>query len=254
MDGFAAGERAWVERFGNLRNTVRQVLIGRQLADHVQPGVSVLDVGCGQGTQSIRLAQRGCSVVGVDPSPQLLEQCTVDADAAGVSLDLRRGELGNLDAVVGDRSFEVVCAHGVLMYLDDPRLALDQLIDRIAPGGLLSVTFRNGDALAFRPGMRRQWQAAVQAIDATTYVNELGLRARADRLDDVTGHLIDRGLSIEAWYGVRVFTDPAPAEEEAVTGADLEWLLRAEQQACTQDPYRRLASQIHVLARRPAHS
>lgn len=254
MGEFSAGEDTWTERLGNLRNTVRQELIGRHLDDHVQDGASVLDIGCGQGTQAIRLARRGCSVTGVDPSEQLLARCAADVDVAGVAVDLRRGHLEDLDAVLGDRTFEVVCAHGVLMYLDDPMLALDRLSDRVAPGGLLSVTFRNGDALAFRPGMRGEWQAAVEAMDATTYVNELGVRARADRLDDVTERLARRGMSIEAWYGVRVFTDAAPGEERAGSGPDLQWLLRAEQQACARDPYRRLASQLHVLARQPDHA
>lgn len=40
---------------------------------------------------------------------------------------MRQGHLEDLDAVLGDRTFEVVCAHGVLMYLDDPMLALDRL-------------------------------------------------------------------------------------------------------------------------------
>lgn len=253
MDAFTAGENTWTERLGNLRNTVRQEPIGRHLDDHVQDGAAVVDIGCGQGTQAIRLARRGCSVTGVDPSAHLLARCAADVDVAGVAVEMRQGHLEDLDAVLGDRTFEVVCAHGVLMYLDDPMLALDRLSDRVAPGGLLSVTFRNGDALAFRPGIRGQWQAAVEAMNATTYVNELGVRARADRLEDVTEHLEGRGMSIEAWYGVRVFTDARPGEEGAVTGPDLEWLLRAEQQACARDPYRRLASQLHVLARQPDH-
>lgn len=127
MDEFSAGENTWTERLGNLRNTVRQELIGRHLEDHVQDGASVVDVGCGQGTQAIRLARRGCSVTGVDPSAHLLARCAADVDVAGVAVEMRQGHLEDLDAVVGDRTFEVVCAHGVLMYLDDPMLALDRL-------------------------------------------------------------------------------------------------------------------------------
>lgn len=250
---FAGGERSWVERFGNLRNTVRQELIGRQLEHHVRYGVSVLDVGCGQGTQAIRLARRGCRVVGVDPSPALLEQLASDARAAGVDVERRLGSIDDLGSLLGDRTFEVVCAHGLLMYLDDPQIALDQLADRVAPGGLLSVTFRNASALAFRPGMRGQWQAAVAAFEASTYTNELGVHARADHLNDVATHLGHRGLHVAAWYGVRVFTDPLPADEDTLTGEDLQWLLRAEEQAGSRDPYRHLGSQIHVLARRSAH-
>lgn len=48
MNRFAASEDLWLERLGNLRNAVRQELIGRQLGEHVRDGSSVLDVGCGQ--------------------------------------------------------------------------------------------------------------------------------------------------------------------------------------------------------------
>ncbi len=252
MDRFAAGEAAWVERLGNLRNEVRQELIGRQLDDHVRDGAHVLDVGCGQGTQAIRLARRGCRVVGVDPSDDLLERFESGARAAGLDVEASRGRLGDLDALLGDRRFDVVCAHGLLMYLDDTGTALEQLAARLESDGILSVTFRNGAALAFRPGMRRQWQATVDAFDAVSYVNELGVRARAERLDDVAGQLHRQGLTVDAWYGVRVFTDPASADERAVDSEDFEDLIRAEQMAGSRDPYRQLASQIHLIARKQA--
>ncbi len=249
VDSFAAGQKVWVERLGYLRNAVRQELIGRQLDGHVRDGVNVLDVGCGQGTQAIRLARRGCTVVGVDPSQELLERFTADALATAVDVDIRRGRLEDLDALLSDRRFDVVCAHGLLMYLDDPETALAQLAERLEPGGTLSVTFRNGATLAFRPGMRRQWQLAVEAFEARTYVNELGVEARADRLEDISRSLAKRRLTIEAWYGVRVFTDPASPDEPAIAGDDFEHLIRAEQLAGSRDPYRQLASQIHVIAR-----
>jgi S-adenosylmethionine-dependent methyltransferase len=250
MDRFAAGEATWVERLGNLRNAVRQELIGRQLDGHVRECVTVLDVGCGQGTQAIRLARRGCPVVGVDPSKDLLQRFASDARTAALDVDLRRGRIGDLDALFGDRRFDVVCAHGLLMYLDDPGVALKQLAARLAAGGILSVTFRNAAALAFRPGMRRQWQAAVDAFDAVGYVNELGVEARAERVEDVVEQLRRQGLTVDAWYGVRVFTDPAAGDERMVDGEDFEELIRAEQLACSRDPYRQLASQIHLIAKK----
>lgn len=250
MDRFTAGAPTWVQRLGSLRNAVRQELIGRQLQAHVPAGASVVDVGCGQGTQAMRMARRGCSVVGVDPSTDLLRRCEADTRAEGLTIDLRVGGVENLDAVLGDRRFEVVCAHGLLMYLDDPAAALATLAGRVEPGGVLSVTFRNGAALAFRPGMRRQWQASIDAFDAHTYTNELGVQARADRLDDVCAVLAAQGLATDAWYGVRVFTDPAAADEPATAGEDFERLIRAEQLAGSRDPYRQLASQIHLIARK----
>jgi len=37
VPGFADAECLWTQRLGNLRNTVRQELIARQLAEHVSP-------------------------------------------------------------------------------------------------------------------------------------------------------------------------------------------------------------------------
>ena len=250
MSRFAAGESSWIDRLGGLRNAVRQELIGRQLAAHVHGG-TVLDVGCGQGTQAIKLAARGCDVVGVDPSQELLSRLHADAAAAGVPITTHFAVLDDLASVIAQQRFDLVCAHGLLMYLADPKRAVATLAGRVADGGQLSITFRNGGALAFRPGMRRQWQAALASFDALDYVNELGVPAAAQRLEDVIAMVSEVGLQVTAWYGVRLFTDPAEPTE-VVPPAEFEALLAAEEEACRRDPYRQLASQIHLVARRNA--
>jgi len=75
----------------------------------------------------------------------------------------------------------------------------------------VSLTFRNGHALAMRPGLRGDWAGALAAFDATTYVNELGLPARAHRTPDIAAVLAGAGLRPVAWFGVRVLTDAAAA-------------------------------------------
>ena len=250
--GFAAGEARWAARLGNLRNAVRQEVIARQLADHVRPPMAVLDVGCGQGTQALRLAARGCAVTGIDASADLLDRCATSARATGVDLELLQGRFEDLDDLLGDRRFDAVCAHGLLMYLPLRPAAIASLAARVREGGFLSITFRNGDALAYRPGLRGDWQGALDAFDAVDYVNELGVHARADRLDDVTADVERTGLDQVAWYGVRVLTDHVagdvlpPADPVALAA-----LLDAEDQAGRRDPYRHLGSQLHVVARRP---
>lgn len=248
MSSFQQVEQVWSDRLESLRNVVRQQVIEQQLNGHVEAGSTVLDVGCGQGTQAVRLAKRGCTVVGVDPSRALLEQFQAEAAAAGCSVSGLVGTVDDPDRLLGAVRFNVVCGHGLLMYLPDAFAALRQLAGRVRPGGLLSFTVRNGDALAFRPGMRGQWDAALAAFDADSYVNELGAHARAHRLHEVLGWCAELGLAVEAWYGVRVFTDALPADA-AADPALLPACLAAEIAAGRRDPYRRLASQLHVLAR-----
>jgi S-adenosylmethionine-dependent methyltransferase len=249
MAAFATGEQVWIDRLGNLRNTIRQEMMRRQLALHARAGMRVLDVGCGQGTQAVELARLGCVVTGVEPSADLRTLCTAAAHDAGVGIELLVGTVEELGRAVDDRTFDLVCAHGLLMYLDDRPAAIAKLWDCVALGGRLSITVRNGHALAMRPALRRNWHAALAALETATYVNGLGVTAEADRVEDVAAALSAVGAEIETWYGVRVFNDAVPIDMEVPADEDLAALLDCEYEAGVRDPYRWLASQLHVIAR-----
>lgn len=249
MTEFRAAENRWIERLGNLRNVIRQEVISRQLAAQVESGMSVLDVGCGQGTQALRLASLGCEVTGIDPSDELLALCAEQASADGLAIDLRRGRLQDLDELLVGRQFDLVCCHGVMMYLPERVGPLTQLANRLNPGALLSVTFRNGHGMAMRPGLRRHWEGTLAAFDSTEYVNDLGLNATADRIDDISAALEASGMRMVTWYGVRVFNDAIAIDADPPGDDQLLLLLRAEERAGSTDPYRWIASQLHVLAR-----
>ncbi len=212
--------------------------------------MSVLDVGCGQGTQAIELAASGCTVTGVEPSQRLRDLCMQAAHERAVSIELLDGTIEELGVVMAGRVFDLVCAHGLLMYLDDFALAISNLVDRVSPTGLLSVTFRSGHALAMRPALRRDWAGALSAFGAERYTNELGVEARAHRLENVAAELRSCGLDVVEWYGVRVFNDAVASDAAVPENEDLAALLDAEDRAGRLDPYRSLGSQLHVIARR----
>lgn len=66
---FTPAEKTWSARLGTLRQVVRQEVVARQLAEHLRPSAPrVLDVGCGQGTQALRLARFGYEVTALDSS------------------------------------------------------------------------------------------------------------------------------------------------------------------------------------------
>lgn len=251
MSSFTAGEETWIRHLGGLRNIIRQELVRRQLAAHVASGSTVLDVGCGQGTQALWLAERGCRVTGVEPSATLRERCRSDADARSVTVELLDGTIGDLEGPLSGRRFDAVCAHGLLMYLDDRDGAIVVLADRVAPGGILSLVFRNGDSLAMRPALRRDWAGVLDvfldADDDGRYVNGLGVEARGDRLTDVARVMEAAGLEIAAWYGVRVFNDGVGHGADPDPDEDLDALLAAEEAAGSRDPYRGVAPLLHVI-------
>jgi S-adenosylmethionine-dependent methyltransferase len=79
---FTGAERNWQARLGKLRDVVRQELVARQLAPELPPpSVRIIDLGCGQGTQALRLARRGYEVTGVDASADLLARFERDLAA-----------------------------------------------------------------------------------------------------------------------------------------------------------------------------
>lgn len=144
------------------------------------------------------------------------------------------------------------------MYLDEPRLAVVELSDLVAPGGVLSLVARNADAMALRPGLRRDWPGVQRMLDSAasdhpTYVNELGLTARADRLEELASYVAGRRMHVEQWYGVRVLTDGVPTSEPVPDDPhELQALLDAEDRVGRTDPYRRLATLLHLIGRREA--
>ncbi|QES41206.1 SAM-dependent methyltransferase [Streptomyces venezuelae] len=210
----------------------------------------VLDVGMGQGTQALRLARAGHMVTGVEQDSAMIA-------AARTALAREpEGIQGRVRIVEGDGhqtgvhflpgSFDVVLCHGVLMYVEEPDALLAGLARMLASGGLLSLLVRNAEALAMRPGLAGDWSGALAAFDSVTYRNRLGIDARADRLDALTSALAGIAAPLQAWYGVRVFTDTAADGAALPPEGELQALLAAEERAGRTDPYRRVAALLHL--------
>jgi SAM-dependent methyltransferase len=250
---FTGHEDRWQERLGKLRDVVRQELVARQLAAELAPPpVQVIDLGCGQGTQAVALARRGYEVTGVDASAELVARFERDLSAEPAEVRARvrveRGLIEDWAERSGVSRAGAVLCHGVLMYAADPEPILRAVSGLTAPGGMVSLLVRNGDALAMRPGLLGDWAACADAFGSVTYANRIGVIARADRLADLTARLAGHGLEVTAWYGVRVFTDTASGD--AGPPPELEALLACEERAGRTDPYRRVAALLHVIARR----
>ncbi len=237
-----SGEAAWRASAGLARDAVRQELVARQLQAHLPaPPARVLDIGCGQGTQLVRLARRGYDVVGLDPSEDLLAEARAATGEVRERVELRRGELEGLD----DEQFDAVCCHGVLMYLPSLADGVAALARAVRPGGVVSVLTRNRAGIAMRAGMAGDWAGALDGFDARTYTNRLGLiEVRADEPEEVMAAFAAAGVDTAAWYGVRLFTDHwgdiAPPD-------DLDAAVAAEAEAGRRDPYRRVAALTHTV-------
>ncbi len=160
----------------------------------------------------------------------------------------RQGRLDELEDLCQGGTFDLICCHGVMMYLDDRAPALGMLARHLKDEGTMSVTFRNRHALAMRAGLRGDWSAALSAFGSSGYVNELGVRSTADYIPDIEASLASVGMNLVSWYGVRVFNDAIPTDAPPPSREELDLLLDAEERAGATEPYKWMASQLHVIA------
>jgi SAM-dependent methyltransferase len=107
-----------------------------------QPGERVLDVGCGNGDLTLRVAERlapGGKAVGVDLSGPMLERARRRAEAAGldgvVHFEHADAQLHRFDP----GSFDGVVSRFGVMFFDDPAAAFANLAAALRPGGRVAL-------------------------------------------------------------------------------------------------------------------
>jgi S-adenosylmethionine-dependent methyltransferase len=264
---FGVARERWLDGLGNVRNVVRQEIIARQLRRHLpdRPG-RVLDVGAGQGTQSLRLARAGHRVVAVEPDPgmrvQLRAALRAEPAGAGERVQVVAGSAGDLGSVIAADGYDAVLCLGVLMYLPESGPAITDLARYVAAGGLLCVAVRTPVSAVWRPAARQDWAAALEALDESAsaraqgrdmrYRNEIGAPARTDDIAAVAEVAAESGLELVRWYGVRVAVDLAELDPPAPDDPrQLAALLDVEERLGATDPYRQLAQLAHLILRRP---
>lgn len=141
------------------------------LRPHLQPGMSILDVGCGPGTitrELSRLVGPTGRVVGIDAAADVVQTAaaTNDQNAPADPSNLRF-EVGDVMALeFPAATFDVVHAHQVLQHLPDPVAALQEMRRVTRPGGIIAVRDADYDAMTWfpkSPGMDA-WLATYQAV------------------------------------------------------------------------------------------
>jgi len=208
--------------------------------------MDVWDAGCGGGRMALWFAKASHRVVGCDISAKMLEQAKKRFLDAKIEIPLYHISAQEL---AGHMPYQdVILLHAVLEWLADPKGTLELLVDRIKPGGYLSLMFFNHHALIYRNAMRGEWRLK--------YLLEEAWRGKGKKLtppypqkpETLIRWLKDWGFEIQVHTGIRVFHDYMHDEARAQT--DLKELHELERRYCRQETFRNMGRYIHLLAQK----
>ncbi len=154
----------WARRYDFL---VWFVTLGREQAlrqmtadlAQLQPGETVLDVGCGTGMLAMVARQRVGEtgrVSGIDPSVQMIARARRKAARRGLAINFQVGVIEQL--AFPDQSFDVVLSTMMMHHLPDDlkRQGLAEIARVLKPGGRLLVLDFRGHVGPWHSGIQDQ--------------------------------------------------------------------------------------------------
>jgi ubiquinone/menaquinone biosynthesis C-methylase UbiE len=135
---------------------------------YLQPGISLLDCGCGVGSITLDLAERVAPghVIGIDQDEGQLKIARANAAQRGLTnVSFEQGDVYALR--FENQSFDAVLAHTLLYHLSDQVGALRELRRVLKPGGVAAVSDDDWSTIVYSPDhplMRKAVDLATRVI------------------------------------------------------------------------------------------
>ena len=183
----------------------------------------VIELAVGTGRVAIPVAQRiGRRVIGIDRSAAMLGQARAAAEAAGVDLDLRLGDMR--DFSLEEPAALIYCPFRSLLHLPtwaDRRAAFERVASALRPGGRFAWNaFCFDPAIAVRLDGQHQEEPVPHTIRQVVHDNRVDIELDAgDTIslwwatkNEWLGLIDVAGLEVEALYG---WFDRRPYDEDS---------------------------------------
>ncbi len=153
-------------------------LLAEALVEALEPqaGERILDLGCGDGFLTQRIASSGATVVGVDSSPQMVAA----AKERGVDARIASGE-----ALPFNNEFDAVFSNAALHWMSDQDAVLQGVHRALKPGGrFVAECGGQGNIAAIRVALLAVLTPRaipVERIENNCFFNSAEYRARLER-------------------------------------------------------------------------
>lgn len=232
--------------YGTTKGSLRHEILLNNLTDTVLNQVSspleIIDVGGGTGQMTASMLSLGHQVLLNDVSNDTLNVAKTQLESfEGVTL-----HHGKLQSLCFDKSFDLVICHAVLEWLASPYDAIDHLLELVAQGGYLSLSFFNKDAQRFGNILYGNFdyvQADLQVKKKVRLNPNQPLYPR-----DVLSFIEAKNVDVKLISGVRCFHDYLKDKQQQTTHYNQ--LLSLEKQYCRQEPYLWLGKYFHIIVQK----
>lgn len=239
------GWRAYTDSpWGRLRYAVTEKILAGHAAE-MGGSLRILDVGGGDGQDSVPLAAAGHGVTIADPAAGWLAEAERRAARSGVSISTV--EVGLDDLPVGE--WDLVLCHFVLQYRPAAAADVAALAERLRPGGRLSVILPNPDGMVLRQLVVDGPAAALTELTTESQqVVTFDMTARKVSVEGLDAELAAAGLAVAGRYGLRIandlLVDNGPKHEPGY----FERLLELELALAGREPFSRIGAAYMTVA------
>ena len=193
-------------------------------------GLSGLDLGCGEGSNTRAVARLGAQMTGLDIAPTFIRHADETEEHAPLGINYIVGDAQALD--FPDEAFDFVTAFMSMMDMADPRKVLLAIRRVLKPGGFLQFSILhpcfvpptrrnirddNGEAIAVQvadyfdetDGRVEYWTFSAIPVNERAGIPPFAVPRFHRTLSSWVGIILDAGLTIEA------FGEPRASDELA---------------------------------------
>ena len=166
-----------------------------------KPGESILDLGCGTGHLTAQIASVGVSVLGIDSSPEMIEEACRSYPGLGFDIvDARRLAYAN--------QFDAVFSNAMLHWINEPDLVVQGVSRALKPGGRFVAEFGGkGNVKAILAAVQNAMQAVgCSPVDSPWFfpsVADYASLLESSGLEVTFATLFERPTPLEGDEGMR---------------------------------------------------
>ncbi|MFC4699157.1 methyltransferase domain-containing protein [Glaciecola siphonariae] len=229
--------------YGTSKGKIRQLLLEHYLHNEIestQP-CKVLDAGGGTGMMAEVFARAGHSVDIMDVSQEALDIAKKRL-APYKNTQFFCQELSSVN-----KQYDLILCHAVLEWLENPMQAIEHLAQQLLPGGLLSLSFFNKDAMLFNNAIYGNFDYIEKGMKVRNVVrlNPHNPQSPSEVLEFIRS-LKDVNLEFSA--GIRCFHDYM--RDVSMQNTHFDSILALEKSHGAQAPFKYLGKYFYIKVRR----